>query len=112
MSWRKITAPGTLSRHAQAVEVLPRRRVARVEALQRLDDDPRAGGGQAGLEGVDVLVARAPDLLGNEAVHADDEHVLVVRAVEDGDPAGGRRDLVDPPQEVVGELILAGLLER
>ena len=39
------------------------------------------------LEFVDVLVALAPDLLGDQVVHAHDEHVLVVAAVEDGDLA-------------------------
>ena len=48
------------------------------------------------LERVDLVVALRPDLLGHEVVDADDQHVLVVRPVEDADladrlgPGGGR----------------------
>ena len=54
-----------------------------------------AVGVQVVLEVDDLVVASAPDGLRNEIVHADDEDVLVVRAVEDAhlalarDPLGG-----------------------
>ena len=68
-------------------------------------DDGRAALGQRPLEGVDLVVALRPDPSRSEAVDADDEHVLVVRAVEDPDLALARRPLVDAPQEVVGQLL-------
>jgi hypothetical protein len=45
-------------------------------------------------------------------VDAYDEHVLVVRAVEDADLALARNLLVDPPQVVVRELLRCRHLER
>ena len=36
---------------------------------------------------VDGLVARSPDVLGDEVVHPHHQHVLVVRPVEDPDLA-------------------------
>ena len=64
------------------------------------------------LEVVDRVVARAPQRLGREVLDAHDEHVLVVRAVEDADHAVGGRGLVVAPEEVVRELLAGGLLER
>ena len=63
------------------------------------------------LEVVDLPVA-ALDLLGlQEAVHAADDHVLVVAAVEDAHLALGGAARVDAPEVVVRELHVAGLLE-
>src|SRR4051794_21338294 len=75
-------------------------------------DDARAGVLEQRLEVVDVAVAPAPGRLVDEAVHARDEDVLVVRAVEDRDLAAARRAGVDAPEEVVVELHLARDLER
>ena len=69
-------------------------------------------GGEDALEVVDAVVARLPLLLGDEVVDADDEHVLVVRAVEHADLPAARLGLVDAPQEVVGQLLARGRLER
>jgi hypothetical protein len=71
-----------------------------------------AGVVQQLLEGVDVGVALLPDRLGHVPVDPDHEHVLVVRPVEERHPAPLRRDGVDPPQEIVGELALGRHLER
>ena len=42
------------------------------------------------LEGVDLLVARLDLVLGRELAHAADQHVLVMRTVEDADEAAAR----------------------
>ena len=52
------------------------------------------------LELGDLVVAALPDLLRHDPVDPNDDHVLVVAAVEDG-LALARRVSVDPPQEVV-----------
>ena len=57
--------------------------------------------GQQLLEVADVAEALLPERLRRQVVHADDEHVLVVGAVEDGELALARRVLVDAPEEVV-----------
>ena len=64
------------------------------------------------LERPDVLVAPLPHALGRQRLHPHDEHVLVVAPVEHADLAVGRRVTVDPPEEVVGELLLARHAER
>jgi len=63
------------------------------------------------LEVADVPVALLPDGLGDEPMHAHDEHVLVVGAVEDGELALARCVAVDAPEEVVLPLLLAGHAE-
>ena len=69
-------------------------------------------GDQPGLELVDRGVAALQ--LGLVGISADlvDQHVLVVRPVEDADVAGARQLLLDAPEEVVGALLLGGRLER
>ena len=85
-------------------------------------EDHRAVAGQVPLEGVDVFVAVGPEVVvdldaGNAlgldqlGMDPDDQHFLVIRAVEDADPAAlGQRPRV-PPEEVVIELLGRGLLE-
>ena len=73
--------------------------------------DARAAVGDATLERGDVVVALLDLVGGGELAHPPDEHVLVVRAVEDADLADGGQLLLDPPQEVVAELLLGGALE-
>ena len=63
------------------------------------------------LEVVDRVVAPLPDRLRHEIVDAHDEHVLVVRAVEDADHPLRRACGVDAPEEVVRELGGRRLLE-
>ena len=58
------------------------------------------------LEVVDLPISVLPDRLGHELLDAHDEHVLVVRAVEDADAPLARRGRVDAPQEVVAQLLL------
>ena len=87
--------------------------VARLEPLALLVlvdgeeelDDRRAVVGEDPLEVVDLVVARRPDLARHEVMHAHDQHVLVVRSIEDADLALARHLLVDAPQVVVGELL-------
>nr|WP_230316166.1 hypothetical protein [Conexibacter sp. W3-3-2] len=74
--------------------------------------DGRALADEQLLERADAAEAGAHDVLADEAVDADDEHVLVVAAVEHGDLAVARRLRVDPPEEVVRELLGGGGLER
>ena len=66
---------------------------------------------EAALERVDAGVTGRPDLSRDQVVHADDQDVLVVRAVEDGHLAPCGRGPVDPPQEVVGAFLGGRLLE-
>src|ERR1700730_13607832 len=54
--------------------------------------------GQHPLEIVDLTIALAPDLLVNQVVHSHDEHVLIMRAVEDSDVAQVRYGFVDAPE--------------
>ncbi len=63
------------------------------------------------LEVVDQVVAFRPHRLRHELVHAHHQHVLVMRAVEDHDLALARRAQVGAPEKIVGELLLARLLE-
>src|ERR1700720_3634237 len=81
-----------------------------VDVEEELEDRGAVLGEQP-LEVVDLGVARLPDLGGHEVVDALDQHRLVVAAVEDPDLAGGRHLLVDAPEEVVVELLLARCLE-
>jgi hypothetical protein len=69
------------------------------------------GVNERALEGVDLLVPPRPDRLGDQLVDADDEHVLVVGAVEDRHfpPSGSL--LVNPPEEIVSQLLGGRLLE-
>src|SRR5438093_559622 len=67
---------------------------------------------QMPLERVDLVVARFPDRSRLEPVHAHDDHVLVVRPVEDPEIASGGHRLVDAPEKIVLELFLGGHLER
>ncbi len=64
------------------------------------------------LERTDVLVAALPHTLLHELAHADGDHVLIVRAVEDHDLAARRAEVVDPPEVVVRKLRGGRRLER
>jgi hypothetical protein len=63
------------------------------------------------LEVVDLLIPLRPDGARNEATHADGQHVLVMRAVEDADRPPWRNRVVNAPEVVVAQLELARLLE-
>src|SRR5215212_10440508 len=67
---------------------------------------------EVALEGVDLVVAPSPDVLGDHVLDTDDEHVLVVGAVEDADPTPGRSAPVVSPQEVMVGLNGTRSLER
>ena len=84
------------------------------------DDDAIAR--EIALEGIDVLVALLPDVLGDQAVgqflgakkggmNADDEDFLVVGAVEDADFAAFGDDFVITPEIVVVQFFNAGRFE-
>ena len=60
---------------------------------------------QQPLEVVDLLEARPPDARWRQLVHPHHQHVLVVGAVEDGDPPPGRGVGVDAPEKVVVQLL-------
>jgi hypothetical protein len=85
-------------------------------------DDPEAVLGQVALPLVDRVVAVLPDvvlasagrqLLGHEVlrVHANEEHLLVVGAVEDADLAAGGQARLVAAQVVLVELSSRGHLE-
>ncbi len=63
------------------------------------------------LEAADVGVPLAPHRRRHQLLDAHDEHVLVVAAVEHADLALGGRVAMDPPQEVVTELLRRGHAE-
>src|SRR6266540_3089641 len=73
--------------------------------VQETLDDGDALGRELALEAVDLVVPLAPLLRRHQVVHPDDQHILVVRAVEDAEVAGGRHLAADPPQEVVPALL-------
>ena len=60
---------------------------------------------------VDEVVARLPHLFWRELVHAYDEHVFVMRAIEDRNVAALRRMRMDAPQKVVRLFFGSRLLE-
>jgi hypothetical protein len=67
--------------------------------------------GQKLLEMADALVAVLPGLSVDQLVDAGDEDILIVRAVEEGDLSLERHMGVDPPEEVVSQLLRGRLLE-
>ena len=67
--------------------------------------------GQDLLKGVDLVVALRPDRFGDQVVDPHDQNILVLRAVEDADLALARGFLMDPPEEIVRQLVFAGRLE-
>ena len=68
--------------------------------------------GEDFLEGIDLVVALLDLILGRELAHPADQHVLVMRAVEDADEAAARRGDMRAPEEIVRQFFLARLLER
>jgi uncharacterized membrane protein len=74
-------------------------------------EDRRTAVGQELFEVADVLVALAPDIFRHKVVYADDEHVFIVRTVEDADHALCRGGFVDAPEIVVSALDGAGGFE-
>ncbi len=80
--------------------------------VQHALDQDGAGLDELPLELVDRGVASLDLLGGRELAHPGDQHVLVVRAVEDPDVAGLGQGPADPPQEVVAQLRLRRRLER
>ncbi len=80
--------------------------------VQEQLDDRRALVDEQLLELADVGVALAPHRRRRQLLDAHDQHVLVVAAVEHGDLAIGGRVPVDPPEVVVGELLLGRHAER
>ena len=79
--------------------------------VQEKFQDGDAAGVQHAFEFVDVPVALRPNFFGNQAVDAGDEHVFVVRTVEDSDIASARYGFVNSPEEIVRQLFVIGLLE-
>jgi hypothetical protein len=73
--------------------------------MEEVLEDDGAVLGEKLLEVRDVVVARLPQLPGHEIVDPHDEHVLIVRAIEDGELAEARRVAVHPPEEVVLALL-------
>ena len=57
-------------------------------------------------------VARPPHRFGHQGSHPHDQHVLVVGPVEDDTSPGSGQPALDPPEEIVLELFVGGLLER
>ena len=67
-------------------------------------DDADAPFDQAALEAVDGRIATAPHRSRHEVMNADDEHVLVLRSIEDADDAWPWQRCADTPEEVVRQL--------
>jgi hypothetical protein len=63
------------------------------------------------LEVVDQCISSRPHVLGHEVVNANDEDILVVGAIEDGDLAERRRMRMDAPEKIMRAFLVRGLLE-
>ena len=63
------------------------------------------------LKCIDLVIARPPDSFGLQLQDANDQHILVMGAVEHTDVAVARNALVDVPELVVGEFLGRRLLE-
>src|SRR5579863_3498445 len=68
-------------------------------------------GRMAAFEVIDLRVALRPYCLGNEIVYAHNQHIFVVRAIEDCDFAPFRHLRFDAPQKIVGQFFLGWLFE-
>src|SRR5712675_457365 len=79
--------------------------------MQHEFENPSAIVRQDFLERVDLHVARFDFILGRELAHPADQHVLVMRAVEDADEAAARGGEMHAPQEIARQLFLARLFE-
>src|SRR5688572_1062157 len=90
----------------QALTLLFRRYVQK--ELQNL----RSGEIERSLEVVDLCVAGRPHLLRRKVPYADDEHVLVLRPIEDANMPFLGRCLMDTPEKIVTQLERSRLLER
>src|SRR5437764_415746 len=64
------------------------------------------------LELVNHSVALLPHFLRNKVLYANDQDILVLRAVEDGDHAAWRRLLVIAPEEIMVQLFASRHLKR
>ncbi len=74
-------------------------------------DDLRARAGDLLLEAVDQVVAALDHVERSPVVDPHDQHVFVMRAVEDADEACFGQSSADPPEEAVPLLLGSGLLE-
>ena len=61
----------------------------------------RALVGQHLFKATNVFIATFPDTFGNQIVHAYNENILVVAAIEDNNAPIARRVFVDSPQVIV-----------
>ena len=75
-------------------------------------ENARAAVGEKLLECVDLIITPLDRLGGNEFLHLDDQHIFIVRAVEEADEAARRHRLVDPPKVVVRQFFRSRGLER
>ena len=55
------------------------------------------------LEVVDVIVAGFPGFFPGQFQHTRDQHIFVMRAIEDADVSSFRRLLMHPPQKIMRE---------
>ena len=58
---------------------------------------------ESSFELIDLLIALRPDHFGHKIVNANNEDILIVRAIENDDLAASRRLALDPPQKIVRE---------
>ncbi len=64
------------------------------------------------LKGVDAVISFGPDTFGDKIVDTNDQHIFVMRAVENHNFSPSRDSPVCPPKEVVGQFFPGGLTER
>ena len=69
--------------------------------VQEQFHDGRTLVGQHLFEAADVFVATFPNTLRNKIVHANNEDIFIVAAIEDNDSAVAGRVFVDSPQIIV-----------
>src|SRR5689334_6982022 len=77
---------------------------------KELENNGTAMGEQL-LKIVDFLVASLPDRFGNQVLHASDQHIFVMRTIEDTDAAFAGRVFMHAPQEIMRQIFLSRLLE-
>ncbi len=70
--------------------------------MQEEFDDMRAVLGEPGLEIANLAIARFVSILVDQLVDAGDQHLFVMRPVEDADLPISRRFLMDAPEKVMG----------
>ena len=66
---------------------------------------------ESSFELIDLLIAFRPDLFGHKIVNANNEDILILRAIKNDDLSASGSLALDPPQKIVCEFFDRWLLE-